>query len=363
MRWSLSLGKILGIRIKVHWTFFLLIAWVVLAEINRGSEFFTVFLTTVYVLAIFACVVLHEMGHALMARRFDVPTKRITLLPIGGVASLQRIPENPKQELLVAIAGPLVNVVIAAIIFPFLSPISSYIPEARAPNAMSAITVDNLWFALFSINLILVLFNLIPAFPMDGGRMLRAGLAMQMNRLKATSIASSIGQFLAVVFFFAGLFMNPFLLLIGVFVFFGARGENMMVQQYEVLRNHEASEAMITDLHTFSPETRVKTVADHLMSSCDDTFLISDNGDLKGWVTRDGLIRELQEHHQDQQVQEIISKDYITINPKEKLSRVMELMQSEKQTVFPVMEEQKLKGIINMGSLQRFIAVQSALNY
>lgn len=99
MRWSLYLGKIFGIKLQVHWTFFLLIAWVILVEYTRGSEIFTIVLTTVYVLSIFACVVFHEMGHALMARRYKIPTKKITLLPIGGVASLQRIPENPKQEL------------------------------------------------------------------------------------------------------------------------------------------------------------------------------------------------------------------------------------------------------------------------
>lgn len=362
MHWSLSLGKIFGIRIKVHWTFFLLIAWVVMVGFTRGDNNLTIFLTTVYVLSIFGCVVLHELGHALMARRFDIPTKKITLLPIGGVASLQRIPEKPKQELLVAVAGPLVNVVIAALILPFLGPIENYIPKEGVSQALSTITVHNFWFALFSINLLLVLFNLIPAFPMDGGRMLRAGLAMQMSRLKATHIASSIGQLLAVVFFFTGLFLNPFLLLIGVFVFFGARGEDMMVQQYEILRDHYAEEAMVTDLHTFGPDTDLRTVMKHMLSSNDDTFLVEDHGETKGWITREQLIREFREHHEEKKLREIVQNHYISIQPKEKLSKVMEIMQTNKQALYPVLKDQQLVGILSPASLQRFIAVQSALN-
>jgi CBS domain-containing protein len=256
----------------------------------------------------------------------------------------------------------LVNVVIAAIIFPFLGPLQSYIPKGEASQALASITVDNFWFALFSINLLLVLFNLIPAFPMDGGRMLRAGLAMHMNRLKATHIASSIGQFLAVIFFFAGLFLNPFLLLIGVFVFFGARGENMMVQQYEVLRDHFAEEAMITDLHTFDPDTELKTVMKYMLSSNDDAFLVVDQGETKGWITREQLIREFKDHHEDKKLKEVIQNHYIKIQPKEKLSKVMEIMQGHQQSVFPVIKDKQLVGILSPASLQRFISVQSALN-
>lgn len=362
MHWSLSLGKIFGIRVKVHWTFFLLIAWVVLVGYTEGDDSLTILLTSLYVLSIFVCIVFHELGHALMARRFDVPTKKITLLPIGGVASLQRIPENPKQELLVAIAGPLVNIAIAIIIFPFLGPLESYIPKEGASQALASISAHNFWFALFSINLLLVLFNLIPAFPMDGGRMLRAGLAMNMSRPKATHIATSIGQFLAVVFFFAGLFLNPFLLLIGVFVFFGARGEDMMVQQYEVLRDHYAEEAMITDLHTFEQDADLKSVMKHIISTGDDAFLVVDSGETKGWITREQLIQEIREHHENKRLEEIIHNHYITIQPKEKLSKVMEIMKSNQQNIYPVMKENQLMGILSPASLRRFIAVQSALN-
>lgn len=363
MRWSLSLGKLFGIKIKVHWTFFLLILWVVMVEVTKGSSIPAIILMVAYVLAIFACIVFHETGHALMARRFNVPTKKITLLPIGGVASLQRIPEKPREELLVAIAGPIVNVGIAAIIYPFLAPLTSYFTGSGGAQALATITPHNFLFALFSINLLLVLFNLLPAFPMDGGRMLRALLAMRMNRIRATHIASSIGQVLAVVFFFTGLFFNPFLLLIGVFVFFGARGENMMVQQYEVLRNHRVEEAMITDLQTLDQRTTLKDASEHLLSSCDDTFVIADDGDIKGFVTRELIMKGLKDHKESTQLKELIDKDYMHVKSGDKLSRIMELIQSNKQSLYPVMDNGKVKGIVNMGSLQRFIAIQSALHY
>ncbi len=173
-------------------------------------------------------MLLHELGHSLTARKYGVDTKKITLLPIGGVASLERIPEDPKQELWVALAGPAVNIVIAILIYPFIAG-----QQLLSTDQMTSVnTINGFLSSLLRVNIALVVFNIIPAFPMDGGRILRALLAMKIGRTRATQIAANLGQFLAAGFVFYGLVDgNPMLILIGIFVYFGARTENVMVQQ------------------------------------------------------------------------------------------------------------------------------------
>ncbi|GAB3824381.1 hypothetical protein GCM10028895_32650 [Pontibacter rugosus] len=165
MKWSLKLGRVAGINILVHWTFVLLLGWVAFTEAQRGSDLATTVLAMVFILAVFFCVVLHELGHALTAKRFGIKTKMITLLPIGGVASLERMPEQPKRELLIAAAGPAVNVVIAFILWLVLPSLQSVPDEAF----LQRITPANFFYILLIVNVVLVVFNAIPAFPMDGG--------------------------------------------------------------------------------------------------------------------------------------------------------------------------------------------------
>jgi len=209
---SLQLGSYAGIRVQVHWTFWLLIVWIILRELFYGNSVESMLWSSAFILVLFLCVVLHEFGHALTARRFGINTEKITLLPIGGVASLEDMPEDPKQELLVAIAGPLVNVAIAMILYPFVS-LETYINQSpeELQQSLGTIQAANFLFYLFSANTMLVLFNMLPAFPMDGGRVLRAILSLKLNRVMATRIASGVGQFLAMIFFFIGIFYNPIL--------------------------------------------------------------------------------------------------------------------------------------------------------
>jgi Zn-dependent protease len=363
MRWTLNIGRLFGVKILIHWTFFLLLIWIVLAEYFGGSSTETILLTIVYILAIFLCVVLHEMGHITMARQYGINTRKITLLPIGGVASLEKIPENPKQELMVAIAGPLVNVAIALVLLPFLGDLRQYVPQSAGEESATLLTPDNFWFSLFAINLILVVFNLIPAFPMDGGRMFRALLAMRIDRLKATAIASSIGQIIAVGFFFAGLMFNPLLLLIGVFVFFGARGEHYMVQQNELMRGHTVSEAMSTDFHVFEAEDKLSDIQEHLISYCDDLFVVRTAHDIAGIVTRKEILKALQQDEKDKRVGALLQTQYDSIQYSDKLSEVLTKIRQQGQSSFPVFDGVELKGIISLDSIQRFLSIQGSLGY
>ena len=362
MKWTLNIGKLFGVNIKVHWTFFLLLAWIVVAEVNKGSGIETILLTTAYILTIFGCVVLHEMGHIQIARRFGIPTKKITLLPIGGVASLKKIPEKPKQELLIALAGPLVNVAIALAIWPFLGDFNQYIPTNEEEFAKAGITLSNFWFSIFSINIILVLFNMIPAFPMDGGRVLRALLAMRQDRLKATAIASNIGQGLSILFFLAGLFYNLLLILIAVFVFFGARGEYAMVQQSTLLQGHTVAEAMITDVQKIDPYLDKDSIKNQLIATCDNHFVVFEDAKFVGLIQRKEVLDSLTHHNHSEQIMQKAKGQTNSVRPGTKINKIIQKLQKD-QTALPVTTENSFKGVISFEGVQRFLRIEAALHY
>lgn len=205
------LGRFAGIDVRVHATFALLFAWFGLTAWSRTGTLSGVAVGFATIVLLFLCVLLHEYGHALTARRYGIATRDITLLPIGGVAMLERMPEDPRQEIVVALAGPAVNVAIAAVLAGLAA------LDVRLPGGMVE--------TLLAANLMLAAFNLLPAFPMDGGRVLRALLAMRFERLAATRAAVRIGQVLALGLGVAGFFGSPLLILIGVFVWFGAQAE------------------------------------------------------------------------------------------------------------------------------------------
>ena len=356
---SLLLGRIAGIRILVHWTFLLLIGWVVFTEVGRGSNVPTILATIGFVLALFACVLLHELGHSLMAKRFGIDTKKITLLPIGGVASLERIPEDPKQELWVALAGPAVNVVIALVLYLF---VSSVLATADI-TTVDVTTSEGFLYSLFRANVALVIFNAIPAFPMDGGRILRALLALRFGRIRATSIAAGLGQLIAIGFVFFGLFNKPMFVLIGVFVYFGAQSENVAVQHLELLRDYTVRSAMMTNFVTLSPHDTVKEAADKLLLGSDQDLIVVDNDQAVGVMTRGLIIDSLRENRLLTPVAEVMHRDFDTVEINDRLTEVYAHAQRRPNAFYPVLENNKLRGVIDMTNINEFVMIRSALRY
>ncbi len=288
MTWSFSLGRLFGSELKVHVTFFLLLAWVGFAAYSSGGMSAAVE-NLIFVLALFACVVAHEFGHALMARRFGIKTPDITLLPIGGLARLERMPENPIQEVWVALAGPAVNIVIWIILIAFGAgmPFETMTQiDSTAPGLLN-------WLAY--VNLLLAVFNMIPAFPMDGGRVFRALLCLKMDRVKATRVAALAGQAVAVGFGFLGLSMgNPLLVLIAVSVFVAATAESQDVAMRSVARQVMARDAMITEYQSLSPSDTLATAAQAVIHTTQHEFPVLDtDGTLRGFVTRNRLFAAL----------------------------------------------------------------------
>ena len=242
MRWSWKIGELAGIGIYVHATFWLLILFILYGNWRQGQNLSTALSGVVFVLAIFGCIVLHELGHALTARKYGIRTRDITLLPIGGLARLERMPDDPRQELWVALAGPAVNVVIAAALFLLVT-----------AGGMQPDIADFKWTGgdflnkLMAVNIWLVGFNLLPAFPMDGGRVLRALLAQRMEYVQATRLAARIGQGMAYIFGLLGLFTDPFLLFIALFVWMGAEQEAAAAHVHNSLGSIPVKRVMLTD--------------------------------------------------------------------------------------------------------------------
>jgi Zn-dependent protease len=238
MRWSIHIGSVRGTEIRIHVTFLLFLVWLGALYYRQGGAE-AAWQGTMFILLIFLCVLLHELGHVFAARRYGVKTRDVTLWPFGGIASMERMPDKPSQELIVALAGPAVNVVIALALFLYLGATldPDNLPRVEDPKVSMVVKV------LFA-NIVLVLFNLIPAFPMDGGRALRALLAMRMGNARATEVAATIGQGFAVAFGVLGIFYNPMLIIIAVFIFLAASGEAAQAQLRAV-----AQGALVSDDH------------------------------------------------------------------------------------------------------------------
>jgi Zn-dependent protease/CBS domain-containing protein len=333
MRWSIRFARLGGIELKIHFTFLIFLAWIALTYYRQGGIPVAI-QGTVFVLLLFACVLLHELGHALVARHFGVRTPDITLLPIGGVARLERIPRNPRQELLIAIAGPLVNVVIAAVLLLIIRGRTGFSELRDLSNPGIALMAK-----LASVNIFLVLFNLIPAFPMDGGRILRAILAMKMNYARATQVAANIGQALAFVFGLFGLFGNPMLLFIALFVYLGASQEASLAKVQDITSELPVSEAMVTEVRPLPSGATLDDAAEAVLRTSQHEFPVLDaSGRVLGIITSAGIIKALQQRGGNALVTDIMHKQTPAVRPDDRLDEAFLRMQSSGVPALPVID-------------------------
>lgn len=356
MKWSWKIARIVGVDIYLHWTFLLLISWILFSELLAGSSWSAAWLGVGMVLALFGCVVLHELGHALAARLYGVPTQDITILPIGGVARLGRIPEHPVQELVIAIAGPLVNLVIAAVLLLVLLLLNS--GDLWFGAASTGHFLQNLMWA----NIVLVLFNLLPAFPMDGGRVLRASLAGVLEYSRATRIAATIGQAMAILFALAGLLIvdNPLLLLVALFIYLGAASEARMVETRSVLRGIPVREAMMTRFHTLSPDDSLRVAARELLAGSQQDFPVVEAGRFVGMLRRTELAQGLAESSSDTLIRERMSTEYPVVSEFDLLEHVMIDMQQGAAAV-PVISGERLVGLVDTENVGEWLMIRAAI--
>jgi len=356
MKWSWKVGQLAGIDVRIHATFLLLLVWVGASYWMTSNSMHAVLAGIGFILALFACVVFHEMGHALAARRFGIKTRDITLLPIGGLARLERMPEEPRQELWIALAGPAVNVAIAVVLFGWVALTHQWEPFNRLRVATGPF-VERLLLA----NVSLVLFNLIPAFPMDGGRVLRALLASRMTHAKATQTAASVGQGLAFVFGFMGLFTNPMLLFIGLFVWIGASQEAGAAQGKSALSGTPARAAMLTDFKTLrSGDTLADALRLTLQGSQRD-FPVIEQGRVAGILTGKEMLGALEAHGQDYPVSQVMTRGFPIAESAEMLEIVFQRLQDCGCQTIPVVQHDRLVGLITLDNLGEFLLIEATL--
>ncbi len=356
MGWSISLGRIAGTEVRIHLTFLLLVAWyaIVAGMASGQAAALDAFL---FILAVFACVLAHEFGHVLMARHFGIPTRDITLFPIGGVASIERMPEKPSQELLIALAGPMVNVVIAALLVGLLG--------ARLdPASLAAVDAGRTDFLtrLAMVNVVLVLFNLLPAFPMDGGRVLRALLTFWLERSQATRIAARIGQVIAFGLGFLGLFGNPMLLFIALFVFLAAGHEAYAVELAAVTKGAATASATITSFATLGTQSLVGEAVRLLIATSQCEFPVTDGaGRLQGVLTRDGMIRALAERGPETPVLDVMLRDIAVVSQRAPLDEAIGKLQLSNQPLVGVVDDAgRVVGIFTRENLAEYVLVEQA---
>jgi Zn-dependent protease/CBS domain-containing protein len=358
MKWSWKLGRFAGIDVRVHATFLILLAWVAFASYQlRGSAMDAVN-GVVFILAVFASVVLHEYGHALTARHYGIPTREITLLPIGGVAQLERIPKEPQRELAVALAGPAVTIAIAIVLFLILI-------ATGLPTGPGVLLREGAPFLsrLMWVNVWLVIFNAIPAFPMDGGRVLRAALAMRMPHLRATRIAAEVGKGFALVFGIVGLFVlkDPFLVLIALFVWLGAAGEAAMAQQNTAFDGIKVERVMIRDVRTLAPGDPLSRAVDEVLSGFQQDFPVLENGNVVGVLTRSDLMKALATHGPESSVGDVMDRAFAVTDPDEELEDAFARLRSCRCRTLPVVRGRELVGVLTSENVGEFMMVQSAM--
>lgn len=356
MKWSWKIASIAGIDVFIHATFLLIIGWVGLSYWQQTQSMQGTLEGILFTLLLFGCVVLHEYGHALTARKYGIKTRDITLYPIGGVARLERMPEKPIQEFWVALAGPAVNVVIAALLFGWLLISGTWTP-------ISGLTFTSGPFIerLLLVNVWLVLFNMIPAFPMDGGRVLRAILAMRLEYTRATQIAASIGQGIALLFGFVGLFINPFLLFIALFVWIGAAQEASMVQMKSSIGGIPVKRAMLTDFQSLSPDDTLANAVNLILSGSQTDFPVVQNNTVVGVLTRTDMLTALSRQGQDVKVSNIMQRDFQIADANEMLESAFLHLQTCGCHTMPVTYHGELVGLLTSDNIGEFLMIQSAI--
>jgi len=350
MGWSFKVGRLAGIDIFVHFTFLILLGWIGFAGFASTGSLAVAATSVLLICAVFVIVVLHELGHAMAARYFGIPTRDITLLPIGGVARLERMPEKPVQELVVALAGPAVNVVLAAIFF-VLGAFQGGLDETDNAMSFGGSIINQ----LFLVNVGLVLFNMLPAFPMDGGRVLRALLSMRLGRVRATQLAATVGRGMAILFAVFGLLtMNFMLLFIALFVWIGAGEERAAVQARAGLAGTPVHAVMLRRFVTVDPDDTLGTIANYMRRGYQQDFPVVVGGRIVGLLTGNDLLYAMSEYGTDTRVFQAMRRDFPAVAPGEPVEHGLEIL-GQGSPVVPVIHAGRLVGLLTAENVTRFM--------
>ncbi len=354
MPWSFTVGRFGGTAVKIHITFVLFLAWIAFSAQARGG-WGAALDSTIFIVLLFLCVVLHEFGHVLAARRYGIQSPMVTLLPIGGVANMQRLPSDPRQELVVALAGPAVNLVIGLALILLLG--------SLRPGELSEIDNPHLSLMgrLAAANLFLAVFNLIPAFPMDGGRVLHALIAMRVGGARATEIAAKVGQAFAIGLGFLGLFGNPLLLFIAIFVYMAAAGEAQMSASQLALKGLTVGEAMETRFTPIPIDATLGQTVDALLATAQHEFPVVDAFRKPvGLITRDDILAAVRKHGRDEPASAVMRVGVDSVRPWTSVESVFDRLQDPKAAGLYVTDaDGAIVGLLTRQALAEIVLIRS----
>ncbi|MEM7013992.1 MAG: site-2 protease family protein [Verrucomicrobiota bacterium] len=348
--------KLFGIPVRIHWTFLILLGWYAAMQLLAGANSTQAFVGVVFVIAVFVCVVLHELGHSLAARRYGIQTKGITILPIGGVAQLDEMPKNWRAELVIAIAGPAVNIVIALALLPLLLLVN----PADLSLGLIITSPSDFLMRLIATNIFLVAFNMIPAFPMDGGRVLRALLSASLGHWKATNIAARIGQFFAVLLALAGIFFlgNIILVFVAGFVFFAAESERRATRAQQLLDGWRVGDAMTPNVFCLDPAQPVGSAVESMIRSGLSTLPVGVGGRVMAIVRQPVLLGAIARGAQQEPIGPWVESKLESVREFEPLTDALDKLRRSECDVLPVIDESALlSGMISVSAIQRVLEV------
>ncbi|MFG0242412.1 MAG: site-2 protease family protein [Phycisphaerales bacterium JB054] len=356
MKGSLRIARLFGIDVAIHWTFLLLVVYVVFLSSRQQASLAGTLVALAFIGGVFTCVVLHEFGHALTARAYGIRTRHITILPIGGVAALERMPTKPGQELLVAVAGPAVNVVIAAVLIAGVFLVGDL---QTPPNPF---TQDAGFFGMLAlVNIALVLFNMLPAFPMDGGRVLRALLAFRLEYARATRVAAMVGRVMAVGLLAWGVMAgNPVLMIIAVFVYMGGGAEAAAATQRAAMQGTLVADVMQTTFRTIPPDASLAEAADAVIASSQRDFPVVDSssGRFVGVLRHDDLAGALSSLDAATPVSSVMQANLPTVPPDTPMLDAIEVLRVN-PPVLPVTRAGDLVGMLSIANVNEFLLLHA----
>lgn len=347
MTGSIRLFKVFDISINIHVTFFLLI----FLALTGGVKW------AVLVIAIFFFVTVHELCHSLVAKYFGIDVREITLLPIGGVSSMAKMPEKPSQELLISIAGPLSNIVV---ILVFYFPMRYLLGADILFHPLSTQTWPLVAAYIYWINLVLAGFNLLPAFPMDGGRILRAILATRLGFRKATRIAVNFGHIFALIFAYFGVVrFNIILIFIAIFIYMSASSEELQVNIKETLKKFRVRDILPRDFVSLESDATLAKVLEHIFHSHQEDFPVIENGSLVGFITRQDIMTSIHRFGVNKIVKGIMHTEFPKVRENDSLIKAQNTMQGSSFRALPVMRDKEVMGIITFEDIARVYSMLS----
>lgn len=348
--WNFEILKVSGIPIRLHITFILMLVWILF---GFGSN---ALVTLGFIVALFVCVALHELGHALAARHYGIETLSITIYPIGGLAIIEKVPKAA-AEIWIALAGPLVNCVIA-----FFLALGQVLRTGKLPGLSIGANGVTFLQAMFAANVVLALFNLIPAFPMDGGRILRALISLKVEEPRATSIAVGVGQFLAVLLFFFGFIeRNWVLVLVAALVFIAASQELAAITAQSLMAGHKVEDAMLSEIVTVASGETIEEIARHLLHGAQHDFPVMVGEEVVGVITHGDIVNALGRDQATEYVAAHMARDFPKCNLGDDLEPVAQTFQNGPGLPVIVTDSnQKVVGMITKESLGEFLMVSSA---